>query len=145
MNTISAYADCHSMKLLNRFSPDERSTMSTSGSSGTYSARASAFSSIFAGSISPAAALARAAAAGRLNPDRIDEKAFAKALYVPELPDVDMVLRSSGENRFSNFMLWQSAYAEMVFMDVLWPDVDRRTLFEAIDIYARRDRRYGTA
>ena len=92
-----------------------------------------------------AAALARAAAAGRLNPDRIDEKAFAKALYVPELPDVDMVLRSSGENRFSNFMLWQSAYAEMVFMDVLWPDVDRRTLFEAIDIYARRDRRYGTA
>ena len=92
-----------------------------------------------------AAALARAAAAGRINPDRIDEKAFARALYVPELPDVDMVLRSSGENRFSNFMLWQSAYAEMVFMDVLWPDVDRRTLFEAIDIYARRDRRYGSA
>ncbi|MGI8614771.1 MAG: polyprenyl diphosphate synthase, partial [Nocardioidaceae bacterium] len=92
-----------------------------------------------------AAALARGAAAGRVNPDRIDEKAFARALYVPELPDVDMVLRSSGENRFSNFMLWQSAYAEMVFMDVLWPDVDRRTLFEAIDIYARRDRRYGSA
>ncbi|MBA3233439.1 MAG: isoprenyl transferase [Propionibacteriales bacterium] len=92
-----------------------------------------------------AAELARAALAGRLKPDRIDEKAFGQALYVPELPDVDMVLRSSGENRFSNFMLWQSAYAEMVFMDVLWPDVDRRTLFEAIDIYARRDRRYGTA
>ena len=64
---------------------------------------------------------------------------------MPELPDVDMVLRTSGENRFSNFMLWQSAYAEMVFMDVLWPDVDRRTLFEALDIYARRHRRYGSA
>jgi len=92
-----------------------------------------------------AAELARRAAAGEIDPAKIDERAFAGALYVPELPDVDMVLRSSGENRFSNFMLWQSAYAEMVFMDVLWPDVDRRTLFEAIDIYARRDRRYGSA
>ena len=87
----------------------------------------------------------RDVAAGRVNADKIDERAFAQALYVPELPDVDMVLRTSGEQRFSNFMLWQSAYAEMVFMDVLWPDVDRRTLYEAIDIYARRDRRYGSA
>ena len=92
-----------------------------------------------------AAALARQAVAGRLNPDRIDERAFARALYVPELPDVDLVLRTSGEQRFSNFMLWQAAYAEMVFMDVLWPDVTRATLYEAIDLYARRDRRYGTA
>ncbi len=92
-----------------------------------------------------ARALARRAAAGEMRADRIDERAFARALYVPELPDVDMVLRTSGEQRFSNFMLWQSAYAEMVFMNVLWPDVTRRTLFEAIDIYARRDRRYGTA
>jgi len=89
--------------------------------------------------------LARRAAAGRLNADRIDERSLARALYVPELPDVDMVLRTSGEQRLSNFMLWQAAYAEMVFMDVLWPDVDRHTLFEAIDIYARRDRRHGTA
>ncbi len=89
--------------------------------------------------------LARRAAAGEIDPARIDEKALARALYVPELPDVDMVLRSSGEHRLSNFMLWQSAYAELVYLDVLWPDVDRRTLFEAIDIYARRDRRYGTA
>jgi undecaprenyl diphosphate synthase len=92
-----------------------------------------------------AAELARQAVAGKIKPDKIDEKRLARALYVPELPDVDMVLRTSGEQRFSNFMLWQSAYAEMVFMDVLWPDVDRRTLYEAIDIYARRDRRYGTA
>jgi undecaprenyl diphosphate synthase len=89
--------------------------------------------------------LARQVAVGDLRADRINEKALSSALYVPELPDVDMVLRTSGEQRFSNFMLWQSAYAEMVFMNVLWPDVDRRTLFEALDIYARRDRRYGTA
>ena len=92
-----------------------------------------------------AAELARQAVAGKIKPDKIDAERLARALYVPELPDVDMVLRTSGEQRFSNFMLWQSAYAEMVFMDVLWPDVDRRTLYEAIDIYARRDRRYGTA
>ncbi|MBA2717482.1 MAG: isoprenyl transferase [Propionibacteriales bacterium] len=89
--------------------------------------------------------LAKRAVEGRLKPERIDERALAMALYVPELPDVDMVLRTSGEQRFSNFMLWQSAYAEMVFMDVLWPDVNRRALFEALDIYARRDRRYGRA
>ena len=89
--------------------------------------------------------LAQDVAQGRIKADKIDERAFARALYVPELPDVDMVLRTSGEQRFSNFMLWQSAYAEMVFMNVLWPDVNRRTLYEAIDIYARRDRRYGSA
>ena len=92
-----------------------------------------------------ARALAQQVADGSLKPERVDEEAFARALYVPELPDVDMVLRTSGEQRFSNFMLWQSAYAEMVFMDVLWPDVDRRTLYEAIEIYAGRSRRYGTA
>jgi len=89
--------------------------------------------------------LARRVRDGRLNPDKIDELMLARELYVPELPDVDMVLRTSGEQRFSNFMLWQAAYAEMVFMDVLWPDVDRTTLYEAIDIYARRSRRYGSA
>ena len=89
--------------------------------------------------------LALDAAAGRINPSSIDVRAFGRAMYVPELPDVDMVLRTSGEHRVSNFMLWQAAYAEMVFMNVLWPDVDRTTLYEAIDIYARRDRRYGSA
>jgi undecaprenyl diphosphate synthase len=89
--------------------------------------------------------IAQQVADGRLRPDKIDEQAFGRALYVPDVPDVDMVLRTSGEQRLSNFMLWQAAYAEMVFMDVLWPDVTRRTLYEAIDIYARRDRRYGTA
>ena len=70
---------------------------------------------------------------------------IGRYLDEPDLPDVDLFLRTSGEQRFSNFMLWQSAYAEMVFMDTLWPDVDRRTLWEAIEIYARRDRRYGGA
>jgi undecaprenyl diphosphate synthase len=89
--------------------------------------------------------VAQRVAAGELRADRVNERHLADAMYVPELPDVDMVLRTSGEQRISNFMLWQAAYAEMVFMNVLWPDVTRHTLYEAIDIYARRDRRYGTA
>ncbi|HET7350061.1 MAG TPA: isoprenyl transferase [Marmoricola sp.] len=92
-----------------------------------------------------ARAMARDVASGRLNPQRIDERTFAKYLYVPDLPDADMVWRTSGEQRLSNFMLWQAAYAEMVFSDVLWPDVDRRDLWAAIETYASRDRRYGGA
>lgn len=79
----------------------------------------------------------------RIDPDKVNEKSFAKYLDVPT--DVDLFLRSSGEERISNFMLWQSAYAELVFLDVLWPDVDRRTLWNAIEIYAKRDRRFGKA
>jgi undecaprenyl diphosphate synthase len=89
--------------------------------------------------------IAEEAAAGRLNPARLDDKAFAKHLYVPELSDADMVWRTSGEERLSNFMAWQSAYAEMVFTDVLWPDVDRLELWKAIETYASRNRRYGSA
>jgi len=91
------------------------------------------------------AAIARDVAAGKLKPSAVSEKTVARYLDEPDLPDVDLFLRTSGEQRTSNFMLWQSAYAEMVFMDVLWPDVDRRTLWEAAEIYARRDRRYGGA
>ena len=92
-----------------------------------------------------AAALAEDVAAGRLKPSKVDEKTFAKYLDEPDMPDVDLFLRSSGEQRISNFLLWQSAYAEFVFMDVLWPDVDRRTLWRAVLEYASRDRRYGGA
>jgi undecaprenyl diphosphate synthase len=92
-----------------------------------------------------AAAIAAEVAAGRLKPSAVTEKTIQRFLDEPQLPDVDLFLRTSGEQRFSNFMLWQSAYAEMVFMDVLWPDVDRRTLWDAVEIYARRDRRYGAA
>ena len=92
-----------------------------------------------------AAAIAADAVAGKIKPGNITEKTIQKYLDEPDLPDVDLFLRSSGEQRISNFLLWQSAYAEMIFMNVLWPDVDRRTLWEAVEEYARRDRRYGGA
>jgi undecaprenyl diphosphate synthase len=81
----------------------------------------------------------------KLKPGQITEKLISKHLYNPKMNDVDLFLRSSGEQRTSNFLPWQSVYAEMVFMDVLWPDVDRTTLWEAIEIYAMRDRRFGKA
>jgi undecaprenyl diphosphate synthase len=92
-----------------------------------------------------ARAIARAVAAGRLDPEKVDEKTFGRHLYVPDLAEADMLWRTSGENRLSNFMLWQAAYAELVFTDILWPDVDRLALWRAIEIYARRDRRFGRA
>ncbi|MCV2489748.1 isoprenyl transferase [Geodermatophilus sp. YIM 151500] len=92
-----------------------------------------------------AAALAREVAAGRLDPDKVDESTFARFLDEPDLPDVDLFVRSSGENRTSNFLLWQSAYAEYVFMDTLWPDFDRRHLWAACEQYAARTRRFGKA
>ena len=84
-------------------------------------------------------------AAGRLDPSKVDERVLARYLDEPDMPDVDLFLRTSGEQRTSNFLLWQSAYAEMVFLDTLWPDVDRRHLWKAVEIYASRDRRYGGA
>ena len=92
-----------------------------------------------------AAALARDVRDGRLEPDKITEKVFASYLDEPDMPDVDLFLRSSGEQRTSNFLPWQAAYAELVFLDVLWPDFDRRHLWQAIEAYAARERRYGTA
>ena len=81
----------------------------------------------------------------KLDPDKIDERTIAKYLDEPDMPDVDLFVRSSGEQRTSNFLIWQSAYAEMVFLDTLWPDFDRRHLWHACEIYASRDRRYGGA
>ena len=92
-----------------------------------------------------AAALARDVTSGRVNADRVDGRVFARYLDEPDLPDVDLFWRTSGEQRISNFMLWQSAYAELVFSDVAWPDVDRRQLWAAIEEYARRSRRWGSA
>ena len=92
-----------------------------------------------------AAAIARDAVAGKLNPARIDERTIAKYLDEPEMTDVDMFWRTSGEQRTSNFLLWQSAYAELVFSDIAWPDVDRLALWAAIEDYAARNRRYGSA
>ena len=81
----------------------------------------------------------------KLSVDSITEKTVSRAMYDPRMSDVDLFLRSSGEMRTSNFLPWLSVYAEMVFMDVLWPDVDRRTLWKAIEIYAERERRFGKA
>lgn len=90
-------------------------------------------------------AIAAAAATGTLDPRRIDESTIADHLYVPRMPDVDLFIRSSGEQRTSNFLPWQSSYAEMVFLDTLFPDFDRRSLWRACEIYAARDRRFGGA
>jgi undecaprenyl diphosphate synthase len=84
-------------------------------------------------------------AQGKIKPGAVTEKALAKELYVPELPDVDLFLRSSGEKRASNFLPWQSTYAEYLFMDQLWPDFTRETLWEAISQYQLRQRRFGAA
>ena len=89
--------------------------------------------------------IARLAAEGRINPGKVDERMIARYLDEPDMPDVDLFVRSSGEQRTSNFLLWQSAYAEMVFLDTLFPDFDRRHLWQAVEIYARRDRRFGGA
>jgi undecaprenyl diphosphate synthase len=89
--------------------------------------------------------IARLAAEGRIKPDKIDERTIARYLDEPDMPDVDLFVRSSGEQRTSNFLLWQSAYAEMVFLDTLFPDFDRRHLWEAVEIYAGRNRRFGGA
>ena len=92
-----------------------------------------------------AVAIAKDAMKKRIKPDSLTEKSINKYLYAPQMRDVDLFLRSSGEQRTSNFLMWQSAYAEMVFLDVLWPDADRRTLWKAIEIYAERERRFGKA
>jgi len=80
---------------------------------------------------------------GRLEPEALDEKSFAAHLDEPELPDVDLLIRTGGERRISNFLLWQSAYAELVLSDVLWPDFGRNELEAALADYASRERRFG--
>lgn len=76
-------------------------------------------------------------------PEDVSEQALAQRFYAPELPDPDLVIRTSGERRISNFLLWQSAYSEFVFMDTLWPDFDADQLGAALDEYAQRQRRFG--
>ncbi|MGZ4525974.1 MAG: decaprenyl diphosphate synthase [Mycobacterium sp.] len=89
--------------------------------------------------------IAHLVAAGKLSPDRITESTIARHLQRPDIPDVDLFLRTSGEQRSSNFMLWQAAYAEYIFQDKLWPDYDRRDLWAACEEYASRNRRFGSA
>ena len=84
-------------------------------------------------------------AAGRIKPGSVTEKTVQKHLSTAHLPDVDLFLRSSGEQRTSNFLAWQSVYAEFVFLQTLWPDFNRETLWQALEIYANRNRRFGSA
>ena len=85
----------------------------------------------------------RALVAEGVPADRIDERAIRRRLYDPEMPDPDLMVRTSGEYRISNFLLWELAYSELVFTDVLWPDFRRDHLFEAVREFQRRHRRFG--
>lgn len=93
--------------------------------------------------VAAAKALAEDVAAGRIKPEEVDENNFAAHLETTDLPDPDLLIRTSGEQRISNFLLWQSAYTEFAFLDVLWPDFDASWLARAIEIYRTRDRRFG--
>lgn len=87
--------------------------------------------------------IAAEARARRLQPDKIDERTIARHLYAADMPDPDLLVRTSGEYRISNYLLWQLAYSELVFTDTLWPDFRRGDLFEAVGEYQRRERRFG--
>jgi undecaprenyl diphosphate synthase len=87
--------------------------------------------------------LARAAAEGRLDPETITPELFATRLFTSALPEPDLVIRTSGERRLSNFLLWQSAYAELLFVETLWPDFGREELVAALESFAARERRFG--
>ena len=86
---------------------------------------------------------AKDAVAGNASPDALDEALFSSYLYTKDQPDIDLIIRPSGEMRLSNFLLWQAAYAEYVFMDVLWPDFNEKYLEQALSEYANRNRRFG--
>ena len=94
--------------------------------------------------VDAARAIADEVADGRLRPEKVDERAVARHLYAPDMPDPDLLVRTSGEYRISNYLLWESAYSEFVFTDVLWPDFRRQHLFDAIGEYQRRERRFGS-
>jgi undecaprenyl diphosphate synthase len=93
--------------------------------------------------LAAARAVAAAAAAGQLDPEALDEAGFGRLLSTTGIPDPDLILRTSGEQRLSNFLLWQAAYAELVFTDVLWPDFGAAQFAEALAEYAKRERRFG--
>jgi undecaprenyl diphosphate synthase len=93
--------------------------------------------------VEAARAIALAARAGTLDPSTLDEAAVTAHLNAPDLPDPDLLIRTSGEMRISNFLLWQIAYTELYFTDILWPDFGREAFFDAIEAYQARERRFG--
>lgn len=92
-----------------------------------------------------ARAIARDVSLGRLKPEGITERSFARHLYLPDVPDVDLMIRTSGEQRISNYLLWQLAYAELMFVDTPWPAFDREELWDCLLAFAGRERRFGGA
>jgi undecaprenyl diphosphate synthase len=93
--------------------------------------------------VAAARAAAEAVRVGQLDPAQLDEATFARFLFTAEMPDPDLIIRTSGEQRLSNFLLWQAAYAELVFLDVLWPDFSAEHFAAALAEYAGRERRFG--
>lgn len=87
--------------------------------------------------------IAKKIAAGTLTPDEINEDMVSASLYLPDVPDPDLILRTSGEFRFSNFLIWQAAYSELVFVDDFWPDFDEKIFIRVMEEYSRRTRRFG--
>ncbi len=132
---------------LDRFDADIRAEITRAEAQTASGARLNVVIAMSYGARAEILAAARRAALavrdGLLDPDRLDEAAFGKLLYTSGIPDPDLLLRTSGEQRLSNFLLWQSAYAELVFLDVLWPDFSAEHLAAALGEFARRERRFG--
>jgi len=132
---------------LDRFAPDLRAELDRAVATTAGNTRLNLTVALSYGGrdeiVRAARTLMRDAAAGRIDPASLDEAAFSARLDTAGTPDPDLVIRTSGEQRISNFLLWQAAYAEFVFPDVLWPDFTEAHLQEALAAYAKRERRYG--
>jgi len=130
-----------------RFDPDIQGDLAAAEASTRANTRLNLTVALSYGARAEIAAAARAAAAaaaaGALDPQALDEAGFARFLATDGMPDPDLVIRTSGEQRLSNFLLWQSAYAELVFQDVLWPDFSEAHFNAALSEFARRERRFG--
>jgi undecaprenyl diphosphate synthase len=94
--------------------------------------------------VDAARAIAQGVAAGRIDPNNVDERTLHRHLYAPDMPDPDLLIRTSGEFRISNYLLWELAYSELVFTEILWPDFRREQLFDAIAEFQKRERRFGS-
>jgi undecaprenyl diphosphate synthase len=130
-----------------RFDPDIQRDLATAEQGTAANARLNLTVALSYGAraeiVAAARAMAAAAAAGALVPEAADDAMFASFLSTAGIPDPDLLIRTSGEQRLSNFLLWQAAYAELVFLDVLWPDFDEAHFTAALAEYARRERRFG--
>ena len=130
-----------------RFDPDIRDSLERAEAATVGNARLNLTMALSYGSrtelIAAARAVAAAARAGTLDPAELDEGRFGQFLFTAGMPDPDLIVRTSGEQRLSNFLLWQAAYAELVFQDVYWPDYGAASFRAALDAYAARERRFG--